>query len=69
MIGPVRFVFSVMWIAIGLATLGILKDCTMVMAGKAAHSQKNEMLSLGAWNRKLFAAKEKANPKKNFQRD
>lgn len=53
MIGPVRFVFSVMWIAIGLATIGTLKDCTMVMANKAAKSQQTETISLGRWNRML----------------
>lgn len=53
MIGPVRFAFSVMWFAIGLATLGTLKDCMLVMAGMAAKSQQTEMLSLGKWNRQL----------------
>ncbi|MGE4131421.1 MAG: hypothetical protein AB7F86_07265 [Bdellovibrionales bacterium] len=53
MIGPVRFVFSVMWFAIGLATLGTLKDCTLTMAGMAAKSQQSDVISLGQWNRKL----------------
>ncbi|NJM09529.1 MAG: hypothetical protein HC883_01115 [Bdellovibrionaceae bacterium] len=53
MIGPVRFVFSVMWFAIGLATLGTLKDCTMVMAGNAVEAHQHGGISYGWWNRQL----------------
>lgn len=51
--GPVNFVFAIIWFAIGLSTLGLLKDCTMVMAGHAVQSQRHEVLSLGNWNRKI----------------
>ncbi len=50
--GPIGFVFTVIWFAIGLATVGTLKDCTMVMAGKAAKAQQ-QSISYGKWNREL----------------
>lgn len=50
--GPIGFVFTVIWFAIGLATVGTLKDCTMVMAGKAAKAQQ-QGISYGKWNRQL----------------
>ncbi len=53
MIGPIRFVFTVWWFAIGLAVFGNLKECTLVMAGMAAKSQQAEAYSMGKWNRKL----------------
>ena len=53
MIGPIRFVFTVMWFAIGLATVGTLKDWTAVMAKNAAKSHQTEVISYGWWNRQL----------------
>jgi len=53
MSGPFRFVFTIIWFGIGLATVGTLKDCTMVMAGKATHAHQSEMISYGWWNRQL----------------
>lgn len=53
MIGPIRFVYSVIWLAIAFSILGSLKEATMVMAGMAADSQRTE-LSYGKWNRKLL---------------
>ncbi|MGE0526592.1 MAG: hypothetical protein AB7G93_21480 [Bdellovibrionales bacterium] len=53
MSGPFRFVFTVIWFGIELATVGTLKDCTMIMAGKAAKVQQQEVISLGWWNRQL----------------
>lgn len=50
--GPINFVFTVLWIAIGLATIGTLKQCTLVMAGYAVESQ-SQQLSLVNWNKKL----------------
>lgn len=51
--GPIQFVFTILWIGIGLATLGTLKDCTGTMMGLAADSNSKQM-ALGNWNRKLF---------------
>ncbi len=53
MIGPVRLVFAVLWFAIGLATLGTLKECTMVMAGMAVEAHQTGGISYGWWNRQL----------------
>jgi hypothetical protein len=53
MSGPFKFVFSIIWVAIGLSTLGTLKDCTMQMAGLAARSQQHDVLSLKALNRSV----------------
>ncbi len=50
--GPINFVFTILWIAIGLATLGSLKQCTLVMAGYAVEAQ-DEQLSLVRWNNRL----------------
>ena len=50
--GPIGFVFTVIWFAIGLAMVGTLKDCTMAMAGKAAMAQR-QSISYGRWNRQL----------------
>ncbi len=55
MAGPVRFVIMVLWIAIALDTLGTLRGCTRTFADKAAHSQQQENLELGQWNRLLNA--------------
>lgn len=56
MSGPIRFVYMIIWIAIGMSTLGTLRDCTRVMAGLANESQQNEF-SLGKWNRLLTGTK------------
>lgn len=56
--GPINFVYTVIWFAIGLATLGTLKDCTRVMMGYAIEANQNQM-SLGAWNRELLKPHDK----------
>ncbi len=56
MMGPIRFVFAVIWFAIGLATVGTLKDCTAIMAGKAVKAQE-QTISIGWWNRQLLRGK------------
>lgn len=53
MIGPIRFVFTVLWFAIGLAMVGTLKDCTATMMGRAAHAQRHEVISCQWWNKQL----------------
>lgn len=50
--GPISFVFTILWIGIGLATFGTLKDCTGTMIGLAADSSQKQM-ALGSWNRRL----------------
>lgn len=57
MSGPFRLVFTIIWFAIGLATVGTLKDCTMVMAGKAVHAHQSELISYSWWNRQLVGKK------------
>jgi hypothetical protein len=52
MIGPIRFVFTVISFAIGLSMVGTLKDCTAIMAGKAAKAQQ-QTISYSWWNRQL----------------
>ena len=54
--GPISFVFTVLWFAIGLATLGTLKECTMLMIGHTIEAQQNQ-LSLVHWNNKLMPKK------------
>ena len=36
MLGPIRFVFVIIWFAIGLGIAGTLKDCTAIMGKEAA---------------------------------
>lgn len=50
--GPISFVFTILWFAIGLATIGTIKECSRVMMGHALEAQENQM-SLGKWNRVL----------------
>ncbi len=50
--GPINFVFTVLWFAIAFATLGTLKECTLVMAGYAVEAQHNQF-SLKSWNSEL----------------
>ena len=57
MVGPVRFVFTILWIAIGLSSLGTLKACTNALVHKAASSQQGKAISLGEWNRRLNGEK------------
>jgi len=51
--GPIRFVFMILWFAIGLSMIGELQTCTLAMAGKASAAQR-QMLSYGRWNRRLL---------------
>lgn len=53
MVGPIRFVFSVLWLAIALNILGTLRSCTSSLGSMAAHSQQEQVLELGKWNRVL----------------
>ncbi len=53
MTGPFRFVFTIIWFAIGLAMVGTLKDCTATMAGEAVKAQ-GQAISHGWWNRQLI---------------
>ena len=51
--GPIRFVFTIIWFAIGLGIAGTLKDCTATMARHAAIAHKHGGISYGWWNRQL----------------
>ena len=53
MLGPVKFVFTILWFAIGLAMVGSLRDCTAIIANKAAIEHKKGGISYGEWNRTL----------------
>lgn len=57
MIGPIRFVFTIIWFAIGLAMVGTLKDCTASMGKEAAIAHKRGGISYSWWNRKLNSGK------------
>lgn len=59
MTGPIRFVFTIIWFAIGLAMVGTLKDCTGAMGREAAKAHMKGGISYGWWNRQLVG--EKAN--------
>lgn len=56
MIGPIRFVFAVIWFAIGLSIAGTLKDCTATMGKEAAIAHKRGGISYGWWNRQLVGS-------------
>lgn len=53
MLGPIRFVFMILWFAIGLAMIGSLKDLTMIMAGEAAKAHNSGGLSFRKFNEML----------------
>lgn len=53
MLGPIRFVFVVIWFAIGLGIVGTLKDCTAIMGKKAAEAHKHGGISYVWWNHQL----------------
>lgn len=53
MLGPIRFVFVIIWFAIGLGIAGTLKDCTAIMGKEAAIAHKRGGISYGWWNRQL----------------
>ena len=55
MSGPIRFVFSIMWFAIGLSLVGTLQECTASMGYVAANAQKQNPISFGVWNRTLLS--------------
>lgn len=52
-IGPVRFVISILWFAIALSAIGTIKDCSRIMAGYAVEANQQQ-LSLKKWNQKLI---------------
>ena len=54
MLGPIRFVFVIIWFAIGLGIAGTLKDCTANMASEAATANKNGGISYKSWNGKIL---------------
>jgi hypothetical protein len=53
MAGPIKFVFTIIWFAIGLGMIGSLKECTAIMGKEAAIATKNGGISYGKWNRTL----------------
>lgn len=53
MVGPIKFVFTIIWFAIGLGMIGSLKECTSIMGKEAAIATKRGGTSYGEWNRKL----------------
>ena len=53
MSGPIRFVFTIIWIAIGLSTIGTLKDCTSMMGKEAVKAHQQHGMSLTWWNNQL----------------
>lgn len=57
MLGPVRFVITIIWFAIGLGIVGSLKDCTDIMGNKAAQAHMHGGISYGWWNRQLIGSK------------
>ncbi len=54
MSGPVRYVFSIIWFAIGLSTVGTLRECTASIGGAAVTAQQRDTISYGRWNRELL---------------
>lgn len=62
MVGPVRFVFAIIWIGIFLGSLGTLSSCTRVMLGYAVEAQQDQYMSLSKWNRKLVERQTERNP-------
>lgn len=55
MSGPFRFVFTLIWFAIGLGMIGTLKDCTSAMGKEAAIAHQQGGISYGWWNRQLLS--------------
>jgi len=55
MIGPIRFVFTIIWFAIALSVVGTLKACTSIMAGQAAIANQRGGISYAWWNRQLVS--------------
>lgn len=53
MTGPIKFVFTVIWFAVGLGMIGSLKECTAIMGKEAAIATKHGGISYGKWNREL----------------
>lgn len=54
MIGPIRFVFTIIWFAIGLSMVGTLKDCTNAMGKEAVKAHQHGGISYRKWNRQLL---------------
>lgn len=53
MVSPIKFVFTIIWFAIGLGMVGSLKECTAIMGKEAAIATKQGGISYGKWNRIL----------------
>lgn len=55
--GIVRFIFVIIWFAIGLAMAGTLVDATRVMGHAAVKAHQHGGISYGKWNRELVNQK------------
>ena len=53
MFGPIRFVFTIIWFAIGLSIVGTLKDCTASMGKEAVKVHQHGGISFKKWNDRL----------------
>ena len=53
MLGPIRFVFAVIWLAIALQTAGLLKDATLYMLGHAVKAHQHGGIKMEKWSRTL----------------
>lgn len=47
MLGPFRFIFTIIWFAIGLGIAGTLKDRTAIMGREAAIAHQRGGISYG----------------------
>jgi len=57
MSGIIRFIFAIIWFAIGLSMAGSLKNCTKIIAAEAISAHQNQGISFGKWNRRLNNSK------------
>lgn len=53
MSGPIKFVFTIIWFAIGLGIAGNLIEATGIMGREAAKAHIHGGMSFGWWNRQL----------------
>ena len=57
--GAVKFVSFVVRLGFGLAMIGQLKYCTLVMMGKAAEKSQKGIMSYSKYNRMLTSGSQK----------
>ena len=57
--GAVKFVSFVVRLGFGLAMIGQLKYCTLVMMGKAAEKSQKGIMSYSKYNRMLTSGNQK----------